>query len=316
MTMNNTKKPINNDRVIKVVRDVNDRKGIIGGSDIGGVLGLSTYKSEYDVYLDYIGQPKEVTEVQQAIFDMGHELEGFIAKQIERVYKLKLKSTKYAYVHPVCVQLICHPDRLVTGLVDGKRIGVEIKSSSAYDSKRWGDADSDEIPMDYLCQCHSYIMTNVCDEVWLFRFSNNRLTRYIITRDDEIEDNILKQVITWIDKVEHGYVPQITDYRTATKVFSTNTEDDIEADDDITESVIEWREIQKEIKEREMQADILKAKIVEYMKDKKVLKNKEGDKLATYSKMVRQTFDSKAFQKDYPEEYVKYAKETAYMVLR
>lgn len=310
-----TNKPITSN-VIKIVRDVNDRKGIIGGSDIGGVLGLSTYKSEYDVYLDYIGQPKEVTEVQQAIFDMGHELEGFIAKQIERVYKLKLKSTKYAYVHPVCVQLICHPDRLVTGLVDGKRIGVEIKSSSAYDSKRWGDADSDMVPMDYLCQCHSYIMTNVCDEVWLFRFSNNRLTRYIITRDDEIEDNILKQVMTWIDKVEHGYVPQITDYRTATKVFNNNTEDDIEADDDITESVIEWREIQKEIKEREMQADILKAKIVEYMKDKKVLKNKEGEKLATYSKMVRQTFDSKAFQKDYPEEYVKYAKETAYMVLR
>ena len=305
-----------NNNVIKVVRDVNDRKGIIGGSDIGGVLGLSTYKSEYDVYLDYIGQPKEVTEVQQAIFDMGHELEGFIAKQIERVYKVKLKATKYAYVHPVCVQLICHPDRLVTGLVDGKRIGVEIKSSSAYDSKRWGDADTDEIPMDYLCQCHSYIMTNVCDEVWLFRFSNNRLTRYIITRDEEIEDNILKQVITWIDKVEHGYVPEITNYRTATKVFNNNTEDDIEADDDITETVIEWREIQKEIKEREMQADILKAKIVEYMKDKKVLKNKEGDKLATYSKIVKQSFDTKAFQKDYPEEYVKYAKETAYMVLR
>lgn len=305
-----------NNNVIKVVRDVNDRKGIIGGSDVGGVLGLSTYKSEYDVYLDYIGQPKEVTEVQQAIFDMGHELEGFIAKQIERVYKVKLKATKYAYVHPVCVQLICHPDRLVTGLVDGKRIGVEIKSSSAYDSKRWGDADTDEIPMDYLCQCHSYIMTNVCDEVWLFRFSNNRLTRYIITRDEEIEDNILKQVITWIDKVEHGYVPEITNYRTATKVFNNNTEDDIEADDDITETVIEWREIQKEIKEREMQADILKAKIVEYMKDKKVLKNKEGDKLATYSKIVKQSFDTKAFQKDYPEEYVKYAKETAYMVLR
>lgn len=314
MKTNIPNKATNN--VIRIVRDVNDRKGIIGGSTIGAILGLSTYKSEYDAYLDYIGQPKEVTEVQQAIFDMGHELEGFIAKQIERVYGIKLKATKYAYVHPVCTQLICHPDRLVTGLVDGKRIGVEIKSSSAYDSKRWGDADSDQIPMDYLCQCHSYIMTNVCDEVWLVRFSNNRLTRYIISKDEDIEDNILKQVITWIDKVDHGYVPQITDYRTATKVFSNDTENDVEADADITETVMQWREIQKELKEREMQADILKAKIVEYMKDKKVLKSKEGDKLATYSKMVRQTFDSKAFQKDYPEEYVKYAKETAYMVLR
>ena len=314
MKTNLPNKTTNN--VIRIVRDVNDRKGIIGGSTIGAILGLSTYKSEYDAYLDYIGQPKEVTEAQQAIFDMGHELEGFIAKQIERVYDIKLKATKYAYVHPVCTQLICHPDRLVTGLVDGKRIGVEIKSSSAYDSKRWGDADSDEIPMDYLCQCHSYIMTNVCDEVWLFRFSNNRLTRYIISKDEDIEDNILKQVITWIDKVDHGYVPQITDYRTATQVFNDDTENDVEADGDITETVIEWREIQKEIKERELQADVLKAKIVEYMKDKKVLKSKDGDKLATYSKMVRQTFDSKAFQKDYPEEYVKYAKETAYMVLR
>ena len=168
-----------------VKRAVNDHKGVIGGSSLGATLGLSKYQSKHDVWLAWKGVEREVTKEQQEIFGMGHALEDFIAKQAEKKYGVKVKKTSFAYVHPQYDWLICHPDRLVVGKIDGKRVGMEIKSSSSYDD-RWGEVDTSEVPMDYLCQCHDYIMCDVCDVVWLIRFSNNRLTRYIITKDEEL----------------------------------------------------------------------------------------------------------------------------------
>ena len=124
-----------------VKRDVDDRKGVIGGSSLGATLGLSKYQSKHDVWLAWKGVEREVTKEQQEIFDMGHALEDFIAKQAEKKYGVKVKKTSFAYVHSQYDWLICHPDRLVVGKIDGKRVGMEIKSSSSYDD-RWGEVDT------------------------------------------------------------------------------------------------------------------------------------------------------------------------------
>ena len=94
-------------------RNVDDRKGIIGGSSLGAMLGLSKYQSKHDVWLSWKGEERKVTEKQQEIFDMGHALEDFIAKQAEKKYGIKVKKTSLTYVHPQLDWLICHPDRLV-----------------------------------------------------------------------------------------------------------------------------------------------------------------------------------------------------------
>ena len=66
-----------------VKRAVDDHKGVIGGSSLGATLGLSKYQSKHDVWLSWKGVEREVTKEQQEIFDMGHALEDFIAKQAE-----------------------------------------------------------------------------------------------------------------------------------------------------------------------------------------------------------------------------------------
>ena len=67
-------------------RNVDDRNGIIGGSSLGAMLGLSKYQSKHDVWLSWKGEERKVTDKQQEIFDMGHALEDFIAKQAEKKY--------------------------------------------------------------------------------------------------------------------------------------------------------------------------------------------------------------------------------------
>lgn len=301
---------------IKVKRSVSDHKGVIGGSQIGATLGISKYQSVHDVWMSFMGMQKEVTEAQQEIFDMGHELEDFIAKQVERIFGVKVRRSNFAYVHPEADWLICHPDRIITGKTeDGKVIGLEIKSSSSYDNARWGEADTDNIPADYLCQCHSYIMTGVCDEVWLVRFSNNRITRYVIKKDEALEADILKKLTKVVEEWKEGVEPPIEDFEEAKKYYTRDTSGDIEATKELIEVVNEWETLKKESKELEARIDAKKAIIVSFMKDKSTLVDNLGNKLATYSKITSERFDSKSFKKDHPEMYSKYSKESSYMKL-
>ena len=295
-----------------VKRDVDDRKGVIGGSSLGATLGLSNYQSKHDVWLSWKGVERKVTKEQQEIFDMGHALEDFIAKQAEKKYGVKVKKTSLAYVHPQYDWLICHPDRLVVGKIDGKRIGMEIKSSSSYDD-RWGEVDSSEVPMDYLCQCHDYIMCDVCDEVWLIRFSNNRLTRYIIKKDEELEEMILSQAAEELSKWERGEEPAIEDYDEARSYYNDSTEGDIEATDEILKTAEEVKALKMQTKEIDNRIDELKAKIISFMKDKERLVNHFGEKLFTYKRYESTNFDTKSFQKDYPNLYEQYTKKSSYM---
>ena len=299
---------------IKVKRDVNDRAGIIGGSSAGAALGVSTYKTPHDVYLDYMGKTPPISPEQQDIFDMGHALEDFIARRAEKKYGIKVKRDNFAYLNPRCEKIVCHPDRIVGFRIDGKTVGIEIKSSSAYDNKRWGREDTDEIPYDYLIQCYLYMANNVCDEVWLIRFSNNRLSRYIIKKNETMENQIVDSLIDWINKVDNGWVPPIEDYDTAVKVFS-DPQGEMEADKMLEDLIEEWRAVSAQKKEISDKEDKLKAMIVSSMGNKSVVRSSTGDKLCQYKKITITKFNTKRFKEDDPKLYAAYEEESSYMKL-
>lgn len=301
----------------KILLSVSERKGIVGGSSIGAFLGLSKYKSVYEAYEDFMGisSADDITPEKAEIFEMGHQLEEFIASQTERLFNVKLRKTSYAFVHPKYDWLICHPDRIVAGKIDGKRIGVEIKSSSTYDNARWGEADSDQAPMDYLCQCHDYIMCGVCDEVWLIRFCNNRITRYIITKDEELEETIIVKLVEVIEKIKGGWIPPIEDPKKASNVYDRPTDGDILADEEIKSTVDEWNSLKAQAKELDQKADMKKALIISYMKDKKFLVNDIGEVLAKYISVETTKLDTKKLKADCPDLYEKYSSKSSYMKL-
>lgn len=306
---------------MKTKRDVGDRQGIIGCSQIGAALGVSTYQSPFDVWCAFTGRERTFTPEEQEILDMGHELEGFIADQIVRIYSkklatdLKLRRVNGAYVHPDHDWFICHPDRELVGRYKGKKIGIEIKSSSAYDSGRWGKEDTDEIPYDYMCQCYGYMMCHDYDDVWLFRYSNNRLTRYIIPRNEDMQDKILAQLVQFHDKIISGWVPTIEDIETAKREYSRDTSGDIEADEEIARVCREWQERKAEAKEIEETMDVLKARIISYMRDKQVLISRKGEVLAKYIKVTQERLDAKALKAECPDIAERYTKTSSYMKL-
>lgn len=298
---------------MRISRDVKDRKGIIGCSSIGKWLGVSRYGTPYDAYLEYMGmKPEPDTEAKERL-EMGTALEEFIAKQAEKKYGVKMRRSQ-AYADPALPFLICHPDRLVSGSADGRRIAVEIKSSSAYD-RRWGAIGSDEIPMDYLCQVMGYFICGVpCDEVWLVRFSNNTLSRYIVQRDEELMASIVKMLKGIWEKLRAGWKPDPSSYAEAVNIYTDITDDSVEASEDIHSAVERIDHIDEQIKELEEAKDSIKARVVSYLDGHSVLTYK-GERLAKYSRVEQSRFDSRRFREDHPDMYEEYSAKSAYMKL-
>ena len=291
--------------------------GYVGGSMAAEVLGYSTFGTPYDAWLKFMGKAPEPDEETKKRFEMGHQLEDFIAKQIERVYKVKLRKCNYAYVNEEHPWSICHPDRIAT-TKDGVTFPVEIKSASAYSAKKWGAEDSDEIPYGYLIQCYDYFHCGVPNPgyMWQVTFADNQLKRYIIHRDEAIEEAIFSRLNDIIENQWlNGFPPSPSNYDEAKAIWFGSTDGAIEADEAIAKKVERIDEIKEQIKNLEAEKDSLQTKVVDFMQDKSTLMHM-GVKLATYKKQSKTSFDSARFKSEHEALFNQYQKTTEYMVLR
>lgn len=298
-------------------RSVNDRKGVLGCSDIGAVYDASTYKSARDVAEAFLGKEKAVTPEQQMAFDMGHALEPVVADLITRFYGIRLRSTQNRYLCKAEPRLGCHPDRFVKGHNDQ---AVEIKTSSAFDSGRWGEADSDEVPYDYLLQCYGYfICIPRISLVYLFRFSNNRLTRYIIHRPEQsVLDGIVAHLTEWMDKVTSGWMPEPRSYREAVRAFSPK-EGSAEAPEGILTVISQYNGLSEQIKAMEDKQDILKLSLVKFLEEasaSSLYDPSRGKTVCTYQKIERTSVDSKKLAELYPSIAEECSKTSEYNQLK
>ena len=287
----------------------------IGCSMLGEVLGVSSFGTPYDAYLKYTGQAPEPDEETKRRLDMGHDLEEFIARQAEKRYGVRVRKSNFAYKPDDFNDMVCHPDRMVAGEVFGERIAMEIKSNTAFD-RRWGQEDTDEIPMDYLCQCLGYFICGVpCDAVWLVRFSNNTLYRYIIRPNEELQRTIKEKVIEFVAKVAEGWVPDPMTYKEATGIYSNPKEEEIEATPEIAKAIDKLSELKEERLAIEKEEDALKREVVSYMRDRSFL-TCNGETIAKYTRISQMRFDAKALEREDPETYSKYLRESSYMKLQ
>ena len=299
---------------MKVKKTVEDRKGIIGFSSAGAHLGVSTYRTPYDAYLEFIGERPEPTPEEQKRFEFGHKAEDFVAALIKDEYGIRVRKSNFAYMNPKYPHLMCHPDRLVADKVMGESVAIEIKTNTAFD-RRWGSPDTDEVPMDYLVQCLGYFICTVpCDVVWLFRFSNNTLTRYIIRPDEKLMKEIAAKLESIALRIESGWHPDPVTYEEAARLVIP-VEGAVEADEDSRKRFQRLQEIREESKALEAEEDSIKKELVLFMDGRTTL-TIGGEKVASYTTVTRSSFDSKAFAEDHPELYPEYLKTTTYQQFR
>jgi len=278
------------------------RKGI-GASDSAAVMGLSPWRTPYQVYLDKIGEAKPWDSNPQMSWGLRMEpaLRQFYSDVTNRPVRLPdkiLYHSKYQF-------LLASLD----GFTDDKRV-VELKTSRI--SKGWGEPGTNEIPDYYVIQVqHQMIVTdfNVADVVVSIGGGVPEL--YEVPADKELQEMIIEAEADFWQRVVEGRPPEPVSYADAISRFSKSAAEGIVvASDEAIHAVNKLRTVQGEISKLKAAEEEIKGKLIialGEMGDTLVLS--DGTKLITYKlSKGRTTFDAKILKKELPEVYKKYLK--------
>ncbi len=188
------------------IRHVERRTGL-GGSDMGAVLGLSQYRTPYQVWMEKTGRAEPFNGNLQTRF--GTYAEEFVAREYcERTgHRVQRFNTMLRHRS---APVIGHVDRLV--VPPGAKIasyrhqirtnlGLEAKTAHALAASRgdqWGDDGTDQVPEPYLVQCAVYMALTEC-EYWDLAclFGNSDFRVYHLTRNNDLESMILEEAARW-----------------------------------------------------------------------------------------------------------------------
>lgn len=224
------------------------RKLGIGGSDAAAVCGVSKWRGPLTVYMEKKGL-LERSEPGEAAY-WGTTLEDVVAKEFSKRTGLRIRKRNAMFRHPRYPWMLANVDREMVGA----NVGLECKTTSAYQSEQWKD---DELPDDYYLQIQHYIEVMGWGACWIAvliggqRFlckkveRNNALIAQIVEKEREFwEEHVLKDV-----------PPPIGFADNAAEIWPEDTDAEMVPADEIAEQLAVELEIarqqKKEVEERE-----------------------------------------------------------------
>ena len=280
----------------------------IGGSDIAAIMGESSWKSPYDIWMAKTGQiassGAEMPQSEAARW--GNVLEDAIAyewarregKQIVKI-PVSLKSDTHEYMHANIDGFVLSDDgRTVEGI-------LEIKTTSAYNNDAW---EIGPLPYYYICQATWYTMITglpAFDIVCLV--GGQKLYSYHIPKDPELCERMTKAAEEfWNVNVKELKEPKATAVdiaRMQAEEVSTAPDEEplIDNSDETNNIVVAYIELRDKISALEKIKKQLSASIWQCLHKKPAMLTQANT--VTVSQTVRRKCDLDALQRDFPEAY-------------
>lgn len=302
------------------------RKQGIGGSDVAAILGLSKYKSPYQLWLDKTNR-SEIEDTQSEPAYWGNTLEDVVAKEFQKRTGLKVQRVNKTLVHPEydfaranIDRAVINPEisgnvRLKNGELTTDHI-LECKTANQYLSKLWGD-DLESVPDYYLTQCQWYMgitQTKKCSLAVLI--GGQKFRTYEIAYDHELFMMLIEECGKfWHEHVLADVPPPPSTFDDVTHRWSKHDPDTSIDDYELTALIEEYKDLSADIKSADDELKTLKTRIGACIQDKELVLN--GDKrIATFKYQERTTIDSKALKTAHPDLFEQFSKTSSTRVLR
>jgi putative phage-type endonuclease len=184
---------------------VEERKGWIGSSDVGVILGLSSYKTPYDLYLEKRGlleperrESKAATagkRFEYGVLDEAEELLGRLDRNVHR------KAQSLAF--PLATNI----DAVV--VETGKPVEAKTAGLLGPLVGNWGEAGTDEVPDAYIAQAQVHLLVTEKESCHLPSFIAGRgFVMFEIPRNEEVIKIIVDRCARFWEEVQKGTPPE------------------------------------------------------------------------------------------------------------
>ena len=293
-----------------------DRHTYIGASDIGIIMGVSPFKTPFELWCEKTQKIKPENLDEKDSVRMGKVLEEFVAQEYAYRNNVSVRRAPKVYVHPDYPFFKAHADRLVTGTEKG----LECKTTSEYNKDKWNGAD---IPETYILQCQ-WLMGLSGRKEWdiAVLIGGNKYKDKPLKFDSELFDLMVeKALIFWNENVLKDIPPELCarDEETVSTLFPKHTSKmiDLDVTDEKLSVLIEHHETNikylQEIKEHIKQLEEEKSEIETYLKY--LIKDNAGVRTPQYCVTWKQqngqvVYDKEAMLTD--GVFEKYATQTTF----
>lgn len=175
----------------------------IGGSDAAAIVGLSNYRSAFDVFLDKKGKLGAQADTLNTL--IGRELEDTVARLFEQHTGKKVRRSGFMMQSAKRSWQLADIDRAIIG----ENAGLECKTTSSPPNLK--KLKHGDFPEEYYAQCVHYMAVTGADRWYLavlvLGFSKEFYVFTIERDDDEIKALCEVEEVFWKENVLKGVEP-------------------------------------------------------------------------------------------------------------
>lgn len=312
-----------------------DRSLFLGGSDAAAVMGLSPWATPVELWQQKTGRVprEEPSKAKRRVFERGHKLEPFIREMVidklqDQGLQVELLACNERYVDPEHAFLSCEIDfelRLTGAIViggreyqlDGEHINADAKSVSGFARKKWGEEDTEDVPIEYAAQFMFGLMLTgrrLCLVAALRSFDDVDI--FWTVRDDETIDAMRPKLVSfWLDHVVADVPPDPFIFTDIKALFPLDNGQAVEATPEVAEAVQQLRDIKQRIKDLEGTEELLTFRIGEFISPHARL-TYQGRELATWKAQNDTRLNNEALKEAHPDLFREFLRTNAIRVLR
>lgn len=289
-----------------------DRSKFLGGSDAAAVMGLSPWSTPVELWQQKTGRVAKEAPDRASIkrFERGHKLEPFICdmaidKLRDMGLTVELIARNQRYIDPEHQFMSCEIDfelrvtgTLVIGGVevalDGEHINADAKSVTGFARKKWGEEDTEDVPIEYAAQFMFGLMVTgrrYCLVAALRSFDD--VDVFWTVRDDETIAAMRPKLASfWLDHVVADVPPDPMVFDDIKLLFPCDDGTPVEASQEIAVKVEQLRRVKASIKDLEEEEEALTFAIAEWISPHALLKF-NGKELASWKGQSDSRLDQK-----------------------
>jgi putative phage-type endonuclease len=254
------------------------RKSCIGGSDMPIILGLSSYKTPYQLYLEKISDDV-ITQEESPQQYWGSQLEGVIREEFAKRNNVEVVES-HNVVHPLYDYMRGNLD----GYIPSLNAVLEVKCSNQFMAAEWGESYTDVIPLQYIVQVAWYCMLTNADCAYIaVLIGGHDYREYKYQRDFALEEDLIAKAKTFWRCVQLRQPPAPVNQSDLRLMYPKHDPaKTVTIAEPIADQLTTLVETRYKIKELSEVEDQYKFNIMQFMQDAECLVDAEGKPIVTW----------------------------------